>query len=93
MGTWPCSNTCRRGEATKQSPQNDTYFFALLITVSRYGKVIAVVGMNLNKKYLVSPEERVQLIRLMVSSNVKLNNVKAQGTRKHADSFQEVNYS
>ena len=55
--------------------------FAQLIFISRYGKVIAVVGMNPNKKYLVSPEERVQLIRSMLSSNDKLHNVKAQGTR------------
>jgi phosphopantetheine adenylyltransferase len=50
-----------------------------LIFISRYGQVIAVVGMNPNKKYLVSPEERVRLIRSMLSSNEHLNNVKAQG--------------
>jgi phosphopantetheine adenylyltransferase len=57
------------------------YIFVQLISVCRYGKVIAVVGMNPNKKYLVSPEERVQLIRSMLSNNDKLNNVKAQGTK------------
>jgi phosphopantetheine adenylyltransferase len=52
-----------------------------LIFISRYGQVIAVVGMNPNKKYLVSPEERVELIRSILRSNENLNNVKAQGMK------------
>ena len=47
--------------------------------LSRYGEVIAVVGTNPNKKYLVSPEERVELIQSMLSTNPKLNNVSAEG--------------
>lgn len=46
----------------------------------RYGQVIAVVGMNPNKKYLVLPEERVELIQTMIKDNPKLRNVRAQGT-------------
>lgn len=46
---------------------------------TRYGQVIAVVGMNPNKKYLVLPEERVELIQSMLSTNPKLSNVKAEG--------------
>jgi phosphopantetheine adenylyltransferase len=41
--------------------------------------VIAVVGMNPNKKYLVSPEERVELIQSMLITNPKLKNVRAEG--------------
>jgi len=41
--------------------------------------VIAVVGMNPDKKYLVSPGERVELIQSMLSTNEKLKNVRAEG--------------
>ena len=41
--------------------------------------MIAVVGMNPDKKYLVSPEERVQLIQSMLNTNKNLKNVRAEG--------------
>lgn len=51
----------------------------MLFLQCRYGQVIAVVGMNPNKKYLVTPQERVELIQSMLSTNPKLKNVRAQG--------------
>ena len=45
--------------------------------------MIAVVGMNPDKKYIVFPEERVQLIQSMLNTNTHLKNVRAEGKVFH----------
>ena len=45
-----------------------------------YGDVIVVVGMNPNKKYLVSPEQRATLIRRMLEPHGVAKHVRVKGT-------------
>lgn len=53
-----------------------------MCALCRYGQVIAVVGMNPDKKYTVFPDERVELIQSMLNTNKNLTNVRAEGTEK-----------
>jgi len=48
------------------------------ILLSRYQKVIAVVGFNPNKKYAVSPQQRVHLLREMVNTT-SAKNIQVEG--------------
>lgn len=50
---------------------------------TRYGKVIAIVGMNPKKKYLVSPEERAELLRVMLRGNPDTAGVSVEGRSLH----------
>lgn len=54
-------------------------FFRMFLSKHRYGQVIAVVGMNPNKRYQVSPDERAQLIREMVLDSDVARNVRVEG--------------
>jgi phosphopantetheine adenylyltransferase len=46
----------------------------------RYGHVVAVVGWNSNKKYLVMPEERATLLRKMLEGSTEdVSNVRVEG--------------
>ena len=49
----------------------------------RYGHVIAIVGMNPQKKYLVSPKERAELLREMLKEHPDTANVRVEGTICH----------
>lgn len=53
----------------------------------RYKEVIVVVGMNPNKKYLVSPEERRGLILDMLKNSYASKNVRVEGTSKTTHCF------
>mmetsp|Transcript_24781 Transcript_24781/g.44824 ORF Transcript_24781/g.44824 Transcript_24781/m.44824 type:complete len:242 (-) Transcript_24781:63-788(-) len=74
--------------AGSYNPPHNGHLAMLEYLSQRYGQVIAVVGMNPNKKYLVSPEERVELIQSMLDTNPKLKNVRAQGTFIQLESFE-----
>jgi phosphopantetheine adenylyltransferase len=50
-----------------------------LIT-DRYGEVIAVVGMNPDKKYVVTPTERAQFIQDMISEKGIKGEIRVEGT-------------
>jgi phosphopantetheine adenylyltransferase len=41
--------------------------------------VIAVVGFNPNKKYLVSPEQRAELLRQMLKGTAAAGSVRVEG--------------
>jgi phosphopantetheine adenylyltransferase len=45
--------------------------------------VIAIVGMNPKKKYLVSPEERAALLRVMLQGNPDTAGVSVEGRSLH----------
>lgn len=45
---------------------------------TRYTRVIAVVGFNPNKKYLVSPEQRKDLLQKMVATT-SATNIEVEG--------------
>ena len=52
----------------------------------RYGTVIAIVGMNPKKKYLVSPDERAEILRLMLQGNHETANIRVEGEARELDS-------
>lgn len=52
----------------------------------RYGTVIAIVGMNPKKKYLVSPDERAEILRLMLQGNHETANIRVEGETRELDS-------
>ena len=54
-----------------------------LVFYRRYKKVIAVVGFNPNKKYAVTPQQRVDLLRDMLQTT-SANNVSVEGTFSHS---------
>ena len=60
---------------------NNNPFLPTLST--RYGKVIAIVGMNPKKKYLVSPEERAELLRVMLQGGPDTAGVSVEGRSLH----------
>lgn len=53
----------------------------------RYGTVIAIVGMNPKKKYLVSPDERAEILRLMLQGNHETANIRVEGKTRQMDSM------
>ena len=69
--------------AGSYNPPHCGHLAMLAYLSQRYGKVIAVVGMNPNKTYPVSPCQRVALIRKMIQhsqTTPPLSNVQVQGT-------------
>ena len=63
--------------AASYNPPHHGHLRMLEYLSKKYDKVIAVVGFNPNKKYLVSPEERAGLLREMLQSRTK--NVTVEG--------------
>lgn len=55
--------------AASYNPPHHGHLRMLEYLSRKYAKVIAVVGFNPNKKYLVSPEERAQLLREMLAES------------------------
>jgi len=54
--------------AASYNPPHNGHLAMLQYLSTRYTKVIAVVGFNPDKKYLVSPDERAELLREMLKS-------------------------
>lgn len=52
--------------AGSYNPPHYGHLAMLAYLSKKYGKVIAVIGMNPNKKYDVSPQERANLLREMI---------------------------
>ena len=63
--------------AASYNPPHYGHIRMLEYISKKYERVIAVVGFNPNKKYLVSPEERANLLREMLRSRTK--NVTVEG--------------
>jgi len=61
--------------AASYNPPHHGHVRILEYLSKRYTKVIAVVGFNPNKDYLVSPEQRADLLRDMLKSTSATNNV------------------
>lgn len=59
--------------AASYNPPHFGHLAMLEYLSTRYSKVIAVVGFNPNKLYLVSPEERAELLREMLKSTLATN--------------------
>lgn len=92
MDILPCWSIFQKGESSQSLV---SYSFTActnnkyngIFSFQRYGKVIAVVGMNPKKKYLVSPEERAELLRGMLQGNPDTAGVSVEGRcwhQKHA---------
>lgn len=65
--------------AASYNPPHHGHVRILEYLSKRYTKVIAVVGFNPNKDYLVSPEQRADLLRDMLKSTSATNNVEVDG--------------
>lgn len=63
--------------AASYNPPHHGHLRMLEYLSKNYDKVIAVVGFNPKKKYLVSPDERANLLREMLKSRTK--NVTVEG--------------
>ena len=63
--------------AASYNPPHHGHIRMLEYLSTKYERVIAVVGFNPNKKYLVSPEERANLLREMLKS--RSENVVVEG--------------
>ena len=63
--------------AASYNPPHHGHIRMLEYLSTKYERVIAVVGFNPNKKYLVSPEERANLLREMLKS--RSENVEVEG--------------
>jgi len=63
--------------AASYNPPHHGHLRMLEYLSKKYDKVIAVVGFNPNKKYMVSPEERADLLREMLESQT--DNVTVEG--------------
>lgn len=79
-------DTQRRGQtvilAGSYNPPHLGHLAMLQYLARRYEKVIAVVGFNPNKKYLVSPEQRKELLEQMIQSGGS-DNIEVAGTKKY----------
>lgn len=64
--------------AASYNPPHHGHIRMLEYLSKKYKRVIAVVGFNPSKKYLVSPEERANLLREMLKSRTQ--NVSVEGT-------------
>lgn len=64
--------------AGSYNPPHYGHLHMLKYLAERFGQVIVVVGMNPDKKYLVSPEERAQLLRRMIQEERVGKNVKVE---------------
>lgn len=60
------------------NPPHNGHLAMLEYLSQRYGKVLVVVGVNPNKKYLVQPEERVELLQSMIQSSSDSSNIQVQ---------------
>ena len=64
--------------AASYNPPHHGHIRMLEYLSKKYKRVIAVVGFNPSKKYLVSPEDRANLLREMLKSRTQ--NVTVEGT-------------
>ena len=72
-------NKCTVIFAASYNPPHKGHLRMLEYLSQNYDRVIAVVGFNPNKKYLVSPEERANLLREMLQMQSKTANVQVEG--------------
>jgi len=68
--------------AASYNPPHNGHLRMLEYLSRNYDRVIAVVGFNPNKKYLVSPEERANLLREMLQMQSKTANVQVEGANR-----------
>ena len=61
------------------NPPHNGHLAMLEYLSKRYGQVIVVIGVNPAKKYLVSPVQRVELLRHMLDSKKISRNVRVEG--------------
>ncbi len=88
--SYPWDKTSDTNESTKSNqtvvfaasynPPHHGHIRMLEYLSKKYNRVIAVVGFNPKKKYLVSPEERANLLREMLKS--RTSNVSVEGEWK-----------
>lgn len=64
--------------AGSYNPPHRGHLAMLLYLSKRYGRVIAIIGVNPKKRYQVSPDERAALLRKMLQG-VAAANVQVQG--------------
>jgi len=80
---WQFTNTAKERRqvvvlAGSFNPPHNGHLAMLQYLSKRYGHVIAIVGMNPQKKYLVSPKERAELLREMLKEHPDTANVRVE---------------